>query len=1148
MKRNLMLVLAVLLLVLLMPLSAFADETVHNIAAASDRHGDTECVGKAFSGMPQNVEYLSLVGDMVGHEDESKENESGLSLQRGGGNDKPEFKTSTIRDEVRGLGFDLSKNNLEPIEGMSILWASHDENGDDDAGIMFAAGGTGSGVMKTGKNSDGTVAYYIYGIAFNEMKKSDLAEAAAAEFIEWIDTVKDKNIPIIVFCHMPLHYARKDNKGGEAWTEALNYAATGSKSIGEGLQITRDVIYMYGHNHTTETKNGHSGEFYIPSDTRMEVGAAEGNWAQIYFTYVTAGYLSKSTNVAASLISIGENDITITKYKDGEVADDNFYDTESVKSGEFATKFNITPVNKIRRVGAENFSMPDNGIPVVSVTIDESRGTIDAMNSDKDHKTKCYGTVSIDVPEVEGGFHYSDAPDTEIKAIPEQEMEIRGRGNTTWTADKKPYKIKLNEKADIFGLGKNKHWVLIANAYDRTLVKDRMTGWLGDAIGMKFTPRGYPVDLVMKNTDGTFEKYLGSYYLSENVRVDKNRIEIDELGKDDTDPEVITGGYLLQGGEQTDDESPNQIPTKHADWCVDTPSFDPDDGGYVNDAQKDYIKGYIQDVEDALFSGDFDAEGGGEYRSMMDIRSAALYWLVDQASMNGDGYRTGSTYIYKTRDKTKDGVTTKGMFYWGPLWDFDFAWGYNDDEMAFNIWHDWVNAMMSDRSEGGFVEEVKNNWPAVKAKLEELYRDGGVIDGYYEETKASQAADVIVNPEKDTDENGKTYVVRYNYKDEIEKLKAWMKTRTEWIDEHIDDIDNLSHKVVYAYDDKVLLVDYINDGGWIGESECYPDIDGQVFVGWMDESGELIDPDELHVTRDMTLTAKYIPEEEATHAKDILLRNKIIAMTLTGDGAASHVAYTLIPEDAQYKKVEWSSSDENVVTVDTDGNLKAVGTGSAVITASLKYGETRTMEVVVADGEIPGPEKVWADKESFSLVPGEYVQIQLGTDPTPARIDYYEYTSGNDDVLTVNENGAVRAVGPGKAKIKVEVLNFDEEYNITWYRKLTITVNVKDTRKTNPIKVSKKNKTVKYTKLKKKAVTLKAITVKKAAGKVTYKKVSVSKKKFAGRFTVNKKTGKIKVKKGTKKGTYKVKVRVSAAGNKTYKPASKTVTVKIKVK
>ena len=76
----------------------------------------------------------------------------------------------------------------------------------------------------------------------------------------------------------------------------------------------------------------------------------------------------------------------------------------------------------------------------------------------------------------------------------------------------------------------------------------------------------------------------------------------------------------------------------------------------------------------------------------------------------------------------------------------------------------------------------------------------------------------------------------------------------------------------------------------------------------------------------------------------------------------------------------------------------------------------------------------------------------------------------------------------------------------------------------------------------------KAMTVSGAQGKVTYKKVKVNKKKYARKFTVNKKTGKITVKKGVKKGTYKLTVKVSAAGNGDYEAGSKNVTVKIRVK
>ena len=97
----------------------------------------------------------------------------------------------------------------------------------------------------------------------------------------------------------------------------------------------------------------------------------------------------------------------------------------------------------------------------------------------------------------------------------------------------------------------------------------------------------------------------------------------------------------------------------------------------------------------------------------------------------------------------------------------------------------------------------------------------------------------------------------------------------------------------------------------------------------------------------------------------------------------------------------------------------------------------------------------------------------------------------------------------------------------------------------NPIKASGKMATVKYSSLKKKNQTVaqkNAFSVTKAQGKVTYSKSSGNSK-----ITVSS-AGKITVKKGLKKGTYKIKVKVKAAGNSTYKSASKTVTVTIKVK
>ena len=801
---------------------------------------------------------------------------------------------------------------------------------------------------------------------------------------------------------------------------------------------------------------------------------------------------------------------------------------------------------------------PDNGLPVVYITIDEhAEGyhTIEEMNSDAKHKALCLGTVSIDVPDVEGGFRYSDAKDQVMEDLENQKMEIRGRGNSTWGAKKKPYKIKFENKTNVLGLGKNRHWVLLANAYDKTLVKDRITAWLGDAIGLDFTPRGYPVDVVMRNTDGTYDKYLGSYYLSENVRIDKYRVDIDELKKADEDDTVITGGYIIQNGVQNDSKSPNAFITKHGDWAVDTPNFDPDDGGYVNDKQRNYIVNYVSDLENVMYG-----ENLSDIWEKIDMRSSALYWLVDQASKNGDGYNTGSTYLYKTRDVVNEGVTTPGKLYWGPLWDFDFAWAFGEEEpTGFDVRHDWLRAMFTDRSEGGIVQEVKKQWPAVKSALDEISRDGGLIDSYYEETRRSQAADYVVNPVTELGKDDVPYVVENDYEGWIKALKDWIRARVSWMDEHINDLDNMSHKVTYIVGGKVNSIYYVGNGGvLLGTEDNAPDLDDAVFVGYTDQDGKMIDPD-MKVYSDLVLTATYIPEDEATHANELYLRSYQDTMKL-GQEAPRQISYSVYPKEAQDKRVVMSSSDETVATVDNKGNVTAKGAGEAEITVKLKYtGVSRKYKIIVTEEDLPLPTSVIADKKAFSLMPGSHAQLTFHTDPALSKVDEYGFDSADDNVVKVDFNGVMTAVKPGSTKVTISVVTLVNNDYVIRETDVAVTVSEANTLKASGRTVKQSRK-----KLAKKSVTItrsKAIKVTGGKGTVTYSKVGVTVRKKAGKkakyvkassktaakFRINKKNGNITLKKGLKKGTYKLKVKVAASGNAEYRAGSKNATVTIKV-
>ena len=110
----------------------------------------------------------------------------------------------------------------------------------------------------------------------------------------------------------------------------------------------------------------------------------------------------------------------------------------------------------------------------------------------------------------------------------------------------------------------------------------------------------------------------------------------------------------------------------------------------------------------------------------------------------------------------------------------------------------------------------------------------------------------------------------------------------------------------------------------------------------------------------------------------------------------------------------------------------------------------------------------------------------------------------------------------------------------------TKTEKIAKLKEANPLKIAGKTATVKYSTLKTKAQTLSVGKVikftKKGQGKLTYAKVSGNKK-----ITINKKTGKVTVKKGIKKSFYTVTVDVSTKGNDSYSPATKSVTFYINI-
>ena len=482
----------------------------------------------------------------------------------------------------------------------------------------------------------------------------------------------------------------------------------------------------------------------------------------------------------------------------------------------------------------------DNGLPVLYVNIDETAegyGTVAEMNASPDHSVSCTGTITVDVPEGYTG-DYSTEPLSDLKDL---SLEyIRGRGNSTWEVDKKPYKLKLDKSEDLLGMGKSKHWVLLANRMDQSLLRNRLISYLGNAMGMEYTPKMLPVDLVVN------DEYYGSYLLAEQIRVGKTRVNIDELGPDDNAEPEVTGGYLLAMMGTADHESEENCFTTENGmrFLFDEPAFDfsalSEESG--TQAQRAYITDYLQKTENAILGENFCDKDGVSYTEYMDLQSAADYWWIQIFSDNYDAYRTSSTYLYKARS---------GKLCWGPLWDFDLALGNaSSGGVGFNIGQPnaWLDELRA--NDPAYLKVLLERWEKMDGIIQEMAKDGGVIDRMASEIQSSWKVDA--------DKWGEWISSKKPLTDldtEVRDLKEFFNSRREYINSNLDEVSRVYYSVSFVAEGKVISSVRLRIGDSLFDLPEAPEKPGYAFLGWEDASGEIVE--QAFGLEDLTLTAKY---------------------------------------------------------------------------------------------------------------------------------------------------------------------------------------------------------------------------------------------------------------------------------------------------
>lgn len=338
-------------------------------------------------------------------------------------------------------------------------------------------------------------------------------------------------------------------------------------------------------------------------------------------------------------------------------------------------------------------------------------------------------------------------------------MGIRGRGNTTWTFPKKPYRMKLESAASLLGMPSDKDWVLLANYGDKSLMRNSLAYYLGHEMNFAYTQRSQPVDLVLNGI------YQGSYVLGEHIKADKDRVNIEELEADDTDPAVINGGYFLELDDYRDGiffELASGLP-----FVIKSPDEDE-----LTGAQLTYISAYMQQTEDAIFAENF-ADTVDGYMKFINPETFIEWYWVNELFKNIDARDGSSIFYYKDRD---------GKLNMGPLWDFDVAAGNatvntGEDPSSFYVRESkWFKRLFEDPA---FKRAADARWRTLKDGL--LATLPHVIDSLALKLDLSQELnfykwDILNQPVFPST------LVFGSYDGEVGYLKEWLTTRISWID------------------------------------------------------------------------------------------------------------------------------------------------------------------------------------------------------------------------------------------------------------------------------------------------------------------------------------------------------------------------------
>ena len=383
--------------------------------------------------------------------------------------------------------------------------------------------------------------------------------------------------------------------------------------------------------------------------------------------------------------------------------------------------------------------------------------------------------------------------------------ELKARGNSTFDyAEKKSYQIKLETASDLLQTGESvKTWVLLANYFDATLMHDKLFKDMAAQLDMLYTASCNWVNLYY---DG---EYRGVYLLSEKNAVKSTGVDITDMeaayqalnpgyGTDMhtatgnvggvsytyttglTEPDNITGGYLLELNHSAPDEVNGFITKKGKGVNVKSPEW-------CGENAMQYISGYYQAFEDAVYAVDengaytgYNGSTGKHYYDYVDRDSLVKIFLMQELALNPDGF-ISSLYFYKNAED---------IMYAGPIWDQDMTLGTG-----------WSKQISPDTTDYHYLAQALIQIPDFRAAVNSYYtehfaplanklvEEDGTIDGYEALLTDSAEMNFVLWPYiriGDPAADGRFWQ-NATYAGVVADMQSWITKRSSYLDSTFED-------------------------------------------------------------------------------------------------------------------------------------------------------------------------------------------------------------------------------------------------------------------------------------------------------------------------------------------------------------------------